>query len=270
MNLVSSILRSLAKPIAKPFFLNLFNLFQHCQSASSPTAILTYHSLDESGSVISLSPEKFYRQMKFLHSRGYRVYTLKEYAELLGKRQPVIKPSVVLTFDDGYANFMEEAYPILRKYNYRATVFIQTDYIGKRSSFTLDLDLPLMGPEAIALLAVEGFEIGSHTLSHSSLPRISLTRAEIEIARSKEVLENLTGRKVHSFCYPRGEYNREIIELVKKTGYQAAVTLNPGNKNSSDDLFALRRVTIRTRDELAYFRVALGPFFDIYNRWFQL
>jgi len=165
---------------------------------------------------------------------------------------------------------MEEAYPVLRKYDYRATVFIQTDFIGKRSSFTSDLDLPLMGREEIALLAVKGFEIGSHTLSHSSLPRISLPRAAIEIARSKEVLENLTGREVHSFCYPRGEYNREIIELVKKTGYQAAVTLNPGNKNSSDDLFALRRITIRPRDDLAYFRLALGPFFGIYNSWFQL
>jgi peptidoglycan/xylan/chitin deacetylase (PgdA/CDA1 family) len=262
--------RSLIKPVLKPAIIRTFNLIPHLLPLRSPVSILAYHSLDESGSVISLSPEIFRCQMEFIHSRGYLVYTVSEYIELIKEGGKIVRPGVVLTFDDGFANFMTEAVPILREYGYRATVYIPTEFIGRRSDFTSLVDLLLLSDNEIKHLAEGGFEIGSHSLSHSNLAGLASDQARNEIVRSKEVLEALTGKEVRTFCYPRGDYNREIVELIKEAGYQSAVSLRPGNRNDIDDIYTLHRITIGPRDSIAYFSMTLGPLFNIYNRIFKL
>lgn len=262
--------RSLIKPVLKPALIRTFNLLRFLLPVRSPIPILAYHSLDKSGSVISLSPEIFRCQMEFLHSRGYRVYTVSEYIKLIKEGGAIARPAVVLTFDDGFANFMIEAVPVLRECGYRGTVYIPTDFIGQQSDFTSLVDLPLLSGQEISNLAEEGFEIGSHSMSHSNLAGLSPDRARNEIVRSKGVLEDLTGKEVMTFCYPRGDYDREIVELVEEAGYQSAVSLRPGNRNDVDDLYKLNRVTIGVRDSLAYFNMTLGPLFNIYNRLFKL
>ncbi|MEA1927339.1 MAG: polysaccharide deacetylase family protein, partial [Candidatus Auribacterota bacterium] len=149
----------------------------------SPITILAYHSLDESGSVISLSPEIFRRQMEFLHSRGYRVYTVSEYVKLIEEGGKIATPAAVLTFDDGFTNFLTEAAPVLREYGYRATVYIPTDFIGRRSGFTSLVDLPILSGKEISNLAGEDYEIGSHSLSHSNLSGLTIGQARIEVVR---------------------------------------------------------------------------------------
>lgn len=262
--------RSQIKPVLKPVLICAFNLLRFLLPVQYPIPILAYHSLDESGSVLSLPPEIFRRQMEFLHLNGYQVYTAGEYAALLRKGLEASRPSVVLTFDDGYANFAETVVPVLRGYGYRATVYIQTDYIGKESAFTSILDLPLLSGAEIKRLSEEGFEIGSHTLSHSNLAGLALDQARNEIVRSKVVLEDLTGKEVRTLCYPRGDYNREIVELVKEAGYQAAVSLRVGNRNTIADIYTLSRITIGPRDGLDYFRLALGQLFNLYYRLFKI
>ncbi|HDL65307.1 MAG TPA: polysaccharide deacetylase family protein [Proteobacteria bacterium] len=262
--------RSLIKPVLKPALINTLNLISRLLPVRSPVPIFAYHSLDESGSFLSFSPEIFRRQMEFLHSRGYRVYTVSEYTKLLYEGGEMAIPAVVLTFDDGFANFLTEAAPVLRKYGYRATVYIPTDFIGRQSDFTSLVDLPILSGNEIRKLAEEGFEIGSHSRSHPNLTRLTPDQARNEIVRSKVVLEDLTGKEVRTFCYPRGDYNREIIELVKEAGYQAAVSLRPGNRNSIADTHILHRIVIGPRDSIEYFRLALGPLFNLYYRLFKI
>lgn len=262
--------RSLIKPVLKPALISTFNLLSFLLPVQFPIPIFAYHSLDESGSVISLSPEIFRRQMKFLHSRGYRVYTVSEYVKLIEGGGEIARPAVVLTFDDGFANFLTEAAPVLREYGYRATVYIPTDFIGRRSDFTSLVDLPLLSGQEISNIAEEGFEIGSHSMSHSNLAGLAIGQARNEVVRSKEILEDLTRKEVRTFCYPRGDYNREIVELVKEAGYQAAVSLKVGNRNSIADRHTLHRIAINPRDSLDYFRLALGPLFNLYYRLFKI
>jgi len=179
-------------------------------------------------------------------------------------------PSVVLTFDDGFANFLSEAVPVLRKYGYPATIYIPTGFIGRWSGFTSLVDLPLLSGNEIRNLAEEGFEIGSHSFNHSNLAGLAPDQARNEIERSKKVLEGLTGKEVKTFCYPRGDYNREVVKLVKEADYRSAVTLKCGNINSIADILALYRIAIGPRDSMDYFRLALGPLFNLYCRLFKI
>jgi len=270
INSVGFSARSLIKPILKPVLIRALNLIRCLLPVQSPVPIFVYHSLDESGSKISLSPEIFRCQMEFLHSRGYRVYTVSEYTKLIKEGGKIAKLAVVLTFDDGYANFLTAAAPVLREYGYRATVYIPVDFIGRQSDFTSLVDLPLLSGNEIRNLAEEGFEIGSHSLSHSNLAKLTIDQARNEIVRSKCVLEDLTGKEVRTFSYLRGDYNWDIVELVKEAGYQAAVGLRTGNRNTIADIHTLYRIAIGPRDSLDYFRLALGPLFNLYWRLFKI
>jgi len=262
--------RGVIKPIVRPLLLWIFNAGEFFRKGLLPTPILAYHSLDKSGSLISLDPDIFQQQIAFLASRRYKVLTLSEYGRYLreGRKLPI--PSVVLTFDDGFANFLEEGYPALKKYGYRATIFIQTDYIGKKSSFSKDLSFQIMGYSDLRFLQKEGFEFGAHTCSHVSLTGIPLSRARTEIVKSKEILGEVLGEEVTSFCYPFGDYNQKIEEIVQGADYQTAVTLDVGNTNSRKNLLALRRVAIGPRIVPVYFKLILGGNFQIYHNLFQL
>ncbi|MEO6051263.1 MAG: polysaccharide deacetylase family protein, partial [Pyrinomonadaceae bacterium] len=94
--------------------------------------ILTYHSIDESGSVISTAPDVFRQQMKFLKEANWNVVSLSELACLFLNKTPLKSQTAVLTFDDGFRNFYTTAFPILEEYNFKATVFLVTDYCGKQ------------------------------------------------------------------------------------------------------------------------------------------
>ena len=262
--------RSGIKQFLKPAVIGSFNLIRVILPVHSPIPILAYHSLDESGSVISLSPEVFRSQMEFIHRRGYRVYTVSQYTDLIKGGGKKGRSAVVLTFDDGFANFLTTAAPILREYGYRATIYIPTDFIGRRSDFTSLLDLPILSGSALRNLAEEGFEIGSHSLSHPDLTGLTSENARDEIVRSKKDLENLTGKEVKTFCYPRGYYNREVVKLVENAGYQSAVSLRAGNRNRRADIHSLYRIVLGPGDSLDYFRLVLGPFFNLYHRVFQI
>src|SRR5215831_16583733 len=95
-----------------------------------PIPILTYHSIDDSGSVISTSPEVFRRQMECLHALNCKVISLKEFARVINEGAGLPRRTVVLTFDDGFRNFAAEAFPVLRRYGFQATVFLVTDTAG--------------------------------------------------------------------------------------------------------------------------------------------
>ena len=178
--------------------------------------------------------------------------------------------AAVLTFDDGYENFFTQGAPILEEAGFRATVFVQTGLIGKRSCFSSHLDLPLLNSGQVKELASAGFEIGAHTVSHPHLSRLTRAEAGRELKDSKIHLESLIGRKVDSFCYPYGDYSPALAELVAETGFESAVTLRPGNRNVNKDIFSLKRLVVPAGCRRDYFSLALSSFYCFYNRIFQI
>lgn len=168
-------------------------------------AILTYHSIDRSGSVLSISPELFAWQMGALAEAGIAVVPLKEVRSRAG--------AVALTFDDGYRTFYTEALPVLRRFGHPATVFA---IAGERSAEPgPGAGLPLMTWNELAEAARCRVEIGAHTLRHLPLTRLPAEQACEEIASSQQVIQQRLGAPVESFAYPYGGASPALRDFVR-------------------------------------------------------
>jgi len=200
--------------------------------------ILMYHHIrdyidenDKIGTNLSVSPGKFASQLDLIQSRGYTTTTFQEVA----RGQIPAKP-IILTFDDGYLNFYQNAFPELRKRDMSAVSYVISGFNGE----------DYMGESEIKEIDGAGFEIGSHSISHPDLTMITQEKARREILESKSNLENLIGHKVISFCYPAGKENTEVVSLVKEAGYSYATTTKSGMANTQDGPLLLKRYRVNS------------------------
>lgn len=187
-------------------------------------AILTYHSVDESGSVISIDRAGFRRQMEWLAGSGITVVPLDR---VLHGGDP--GDVVALTFDDGFTNFASDAWPVLRDLDLAVTVFIPTDHAGDTNAWedaarSRIPRLPLLDWPAIARLTAAGVAVGSHTRTHPDLRTLARARLEDEVQASAARIEKETGRRPAAFAYPYGGFNDEIRALVAGCYRQAVTT----------------------------------------------
>ncbi len=196
-------------------------------------AILTWHSVDSSGSPISVSPDEFRRQIHWLASGPVRVVGLEE---LLGLSAEVT--AVALTFDDGFANFATEAAPLLRQNGLAATLFIVTEHVGRdnrwggRSEPGIPV-LPLLDWEALARLRESGVRLGAHTRTHPRLTGLDEAALETELGRAAEEIERRVGERPNSLAYPYGAVDPRIAGAAARW-YRCACTtelrpLKPGD-----------------------------------------
>lgn len=207
--------------------------------------VLTYHSIDESGSVISTAPDVFRRQMKSLKDSGFTAISLAELASVLADGGEVPPKTVSLTFDDGFHNFYTSAYPVLRECGFSATVFLVSDRCGKFNDWEDDHGLlpgsRLLSWKEVGELAENGIEIGSHSRTHPDLSRMSAADAMREIVDSKTEIENHIGRPVTTFAYPYGRYNAGVRKSAEEH-YAAACSTNLGKVHLGSDLHSLERI----------------------------
>jgi peptidoglycan/xylan/chitin deacetylase (PgdA/CDA1 family) len=216
--------------------------------------ILMYHHIDHRSDdwKLSVSPENFKRQMDFLKAHQYKVLSLPDYARMIREGESVPRKSVVITFDDGYADNYENAFPVLKDLGFAATIFIQTGSIGKRGYVTRD---------QVKMLSRHGIEIASHTVNHPFLPDLDEEGWESEMTQSKEALERLLGKPVSSFSYPGGGFNEDIRNMAQAVGYETATTTHLGPLWHRDPM-ALRRIRIsRTADSLWVFWLKVSGFY---------
>ena len=170
---------------------------------------------------------RFKSQMAYLHNFGYNVISLGNALNALFFDGTLSKHSVVLTFDDGYQNFYDYAFPVLRKYGFPATVFLISNLIGKNAHWLADDGLfsrLLMDRETICKLMSENIFFGSHTKSHPSLIHISHDQMVEKIIDSKSNLEEILEEKIEDFCYPNGDFNDEVMAAVQQAGYRSALS----------------------------------------------
>jgi peptidoglycan/xylan/chitin deacetylase (PgdA/CDA1 family) len=188
---------------------------------------------------MEISPETFQRQMGFLKRHHYNVVTLKTIADLIRDRKKIPPKTLAITFDDGYKDNYTYAFPILKKYNFPATIFIIINEVGRPEDDRLSWD-------EIKVMQGSGIiTFGSHTLSHAYLPEISSDQElKFEIFDSKRMLEEQLGREVSIFSYPGGRFNTKIKQFVRDAGYKVAVATNPGKRFPNNDIFVLKRLRI--------------------------
>lgn len=186
--------------------------------------ILTYHSIDDSGSVVSIRPDVFRRQAEWLATGEVRVVPLDDIG-----RVPLEADAVALTFDDGFENFASVAWPELRKRKLPATLFVVPDHVGRTNAWASANgrkvpELSLLDWEDLGRLAEEGVRLGSHTLTHADLSRLDASRLDDEIAGSAERIRRETGVDPSAFAYPFGRCSRAAIDAVRRVYPRACTT----------------------------------------------
>ncbi|MBQ7516352.1 MAG: polysaccharide deacetylase family protein [Schwartzia sp.] len=200
--------------------------------------VLNYHKIENLHNSLSVLPEDFDRQMRYLQDNGFHVISPAELHAALAEGAELPENPVLITFDDGYQDNYKNAYPILQKYGFRATIFVVTSF--------LDQALPgyLTWAQAAEMEASGLIDIESHTVTHGSMTELSDEQLRYELAESKRDIEKRLGKQVEFIAYPTGTYNLHIASLVKEAGYKGAFTIKYGNVDAASNLYALERVPI--------------------------
>ncbi|MDD5644941.1 MAG: polysaccharide deacetylase family protein [bacterium] len=216
--------------------------------------VLMYHKISRCGAKkekLRVSPEDFRCQIQYLKEKGYKSISIREFKEYFeGKRRFDFKP-VVLSFDDGYNDNYLNAVPVLREYGFSAIFFIATAYVGKSNLWDVrhkSEEESMMGWDEIKRLCEQGFEIGSHTVTHADLTKLSREELIKELKVSKSVLEEKLNVEIMAVSYPFGHYNGEVMSIASEAGYSLGIATRHGINALSDDPFEVKRILIRGYD----------------------
>lgn len=224
-------------------------------------ASLLYHHVgprppDSRLASLSVRTSRFERQMSWLARRGFVGIRPSEW--LRWRRHGVALPSkpVLLTFDDAYADFADFALPVLKRFNFSATVFVITRKIGGVNSWD---GARLMSARQILDCHRDGIEIAAHSRTHAELTGLSRPRLVDEVAGSAGDLADLLGQRATCFAYPGGLYNQEVCE-VTAASFDLAFTCNEGMNEAHTDPHLLCRTMVQPGDLMIDWscRVRLG------------
>lgn len=219
--------------------------------------ILCYHqfSKKKAGSKISVSEEIFEQQMKYLKENGYNVISFNTLRDFVNYKRRPPKKSVVISVDDGWKTIKTIAAPILKKYGFKATLFIYTDMIkSKPGNVTLSWD------EIKELIDEGTIEVQSHTVSHVDLTKVSEESLERELEESQSIIKENLGISTTGLAYPYGNFNNQVVEKLKKYGFEVAFTVIKGGNAFFYNNFALNRSMVFNSEDIDDFIELLESF----------
>ncbi len=238
--------------------------------------ILMYHSVadeDETGVQpyyrTTTAPSVFALHMKHLADNGYHTITVAEAVKFL-QNGSFSGKCAVITFDDGYSNFYQHAFPILHRHHFSATVFLPTAYIGTQPVQFKGKDC--LTWNEVRELRKHGVSFGSHTVTHPQLTSLDAAGVRSEIVRSKQALEDNLGEAVDCFAYPYAfpEQNVAFVQMLRDTlveaGYHQGVSTRIGTARQQEDCFFLRRLPVNALDDIPFFDAKLRGGYDWLSR----
>ena len=227
--------------------------------SSSKLPILTYHRVAPVGAEnmnrYRVDPAQFEQQLKYLSDSGYYSVSWEGWLNAMFTRKPMEGRPIAITFDDGYLDFYEYAWPLLKKYGFTATVFLVTEMVGKTNTWdalygeTVDL----MDWKEIQELSAEGIQFGSHTATHKALTSLSAEQLATEGILSRMKLAKMLGSGTEIIAYPYGDTDPVVAHVMGACGYQVGLTCNPGFAGFGDDSMSLPRVEVKGSDTLQEF-----------------
>ncbi|HVY15495.1 MAG TPA: polysaccharide deacetylase family protein [Rhodopila sp.] len=227
--------------------------------------ILMYHRIASDSppdlAPYTLDPARFEQQLQYLQRHGYSTaktddiwhFNCASNATMPGK-------FVALTFDDGYQDFADVAWPLLKRYGFTATVYLPIDHVGRHADWDRNYGAPapLMDWATIRALAKDGVSFGSHGCSHRSLPSLAPADLARELRQSREVMNRELGAHPKGFCFPYTDFDPAVMDAVKGAAYEYAVAgIVPGNLAATP--YALPRIEVRNDDDLDRFIAKLPP-----------
>ena len=228
--------------------------------------ILNYHRIATDGppdlARYRTSPDSFREQMRWLRRHGYHAVTSADLARHGTTGQPLRGRPVLITFDDGYRDFHDTAWPILQAHDFIAEVFIVTDHVGGAAQWDAGFGTPapLMGWDEIQELGAAGIRFGSHMASHSHMNALSSREIVREAVRSRALLERALGTSCTSIAAPFGEASDRFVRIAGRCGYEIGVTAEPGFAHLGSDPLRLPRIEVLGHWSLEQFANAVRPF----------
>jgi len=211
-----------------------------------PIPILMYHSIGiNRKNNLLVAPAKFNNQIKHLHKAGYQTICFQTLENHWKSGKPLPAKPILLTFDDGYKDNYTIAYPILKKYKFKATIFVITNFVD---------DANHLSQKQIKEMINSGLvDIGAHTKTHPDLTTVTSKKVYQEIFGSKQILTKYIGKPIIAFAYPIGRYNYEVVKATGAARYKFAVTTKPGYAHPKQGWLTLHRVRINGDLSLAAF-----------------
>ena len=206
-----------------------------------------YHSISEhvgteKHNKSRVKPKDFEKQMNWFYKNGWKSFTISE----LVKLDKIPEKSFVITFDDGFEDNFTNAFPILQKYNFKATIYlVPNQTINHWEEKNTSVLSNLLNEKQILEMQNSGLiEFGSHTLSHVNLSTITDEQLINELRESKKEVENITKKDCEAFAYPYGKFDDKIVQAVKNAGYKNATVVKRGFFEQNDDVFTIKRIGI--------------------------
>ena len=247
------------------FFSLKFSWWRKNISYSYPR-VLMYHMISEhlpkkqsKFNRLRVKPSDFEKQLIWLKKKNFKSFTLTELSEL----ENIPAKSVVLTFDDGYEDNFTKAFPLLKKYEFKATIYIvlnrfnqnwATDKDLNQASNELNSEKMLSNEQIKEMLYSRLIEIGSHTLDHVNLPKLNKEEKKKQIIESKKQIENVFNIKCNSFAYPFGFFDEDSVKIVNEANYtNATTTVNSVFDKNKYTNFEIPRIMISGRQGLFSF-----------------
>lgn len=228
-------------------------LFSTLPSRLTALSVLMYHLVSDSGAFFAVPKEVFEKQMRFISDSSIATFFASEAAQHRGMR------GACITFDDGYKDVYENAFPILKKYGIKASIFLITSKIGGSYTGSDGRTLELLSEKEIKEMMQSGLvEFLPHGHTHRKLHGLSASEQENEVVLSRDAVYTLTGNEPRVFAYPRGRTNAEIRMLLEKLGFKLAFGVSPGLLESGCDMFNAPRNAIDSKVSFAEFRIKLS------------
>lgn len=235
--------------------------------------ILIYHRIVSDSDLVKcrkasyvVSVSDFTNQMQYLKDNGYVTIDLDDYLYYReNPRQLPMKP-VIITFDDGYENNYRYAYPVLKKYGFKAVIYSVAD---ATCSFFASFELPerLLSPQQMQELSNNGISIQGHTTTHPHLKYLTDEEIYRELKKCKDALEQITGKQVVHMAVPYGSMDKRLLNIARETGYKTVSVPGKGTVNLDTDPYDIKRLSIHRTTTLAQFgRLVSSPAYVVINR----
>jgi peptidoglycan/xylan/chitin deacetylase (PgdA/CDA1 family) len=205
--------------------------------------ILMYHYVDyappNADAVrqdLTVAPELFAEHLNFLQSSGYTTHTMEHLWQAVNRGEKLPPKPVILSFDDGYDDAYQYAFPLLAERGMVGIFFIVKNLIGQAGYLTWTQALEMQ---------TAGMEIGNHSTSHPDMSMLDYASQVAEAEQAAVAIQENLGKRPKFFCYPLGKYNLDTIRAVRETGHLAAVTTADGTLKYTRDRFMMPRVRVR-------------------------
>lgn len=229
--------------------------------------ILAYHSISDAPPPIvrrlAVSPACFRRQLDAIVSSGACTLTVSDYVAATTQGDRLPQGIVLITFDDGFEDFVTTALPALEERGLRSTLYVATGLLrGKAGMRRTTCSDRMLDWSQLAELASRGVEIGGHSHTHPQLDTLSRRRAVTEIDGSRRLLEDELQVRISSFAYPHGYFSPLVRSLVREAGYESACAVRNALSVVGEDRFALSRLTVRAETsphEVSAWAAGIGP-----------